>query len=75
MRDLSFVENLENVMIIWERVRFDDGVAVSWEKSYDKGKTWQAIEHPFKSIPFVMFESNKQITEIVRVKWEEKREL
>jgi hypothetical protein len=75
MRDLSFVENLENVVIVWERVGFNNGIAVSWEKSYDKGETWQPVEHCHKSIPFVLFKHNKETTEITRVKWEEKREL
>jgi hypothetical protein len=37
----------------WERVRFDCNKAVSWQKSFDHGKTWVDVEWWGGEIPFV----------------------
>lgn len=58
-------------IVIWERVRFEAGEAVSWERSMDKGKTWEPIHWPFGPLPFVLFNPGKDITEVVRVLREE----
>lgn len=37
---------------IWERVGFSKGEAVTWERSFDRGKTWEPVNWPSKP-PFI----------------------
>ena len=61
----------EEKIIVWERVRFKDDKPVSWERSLDKGETWETIHWPFGELPFVLFNPNPDVTEFVSVKWEQ----
>jgi len=38
---------------IWERVLFRGQEPVTWERSFDNGKTWQMVAWPFWRLPFV----------------------
>jgi hypothetical protein len=56
---------------IWERIRFKNSEAISWERSLDKGKTWEPVHWLFKTqLPFILMNRDDDITEIVAVKWE-----
>jgi hypothetical protein len=56
---------------VWERVTFEKGEPTKWERSMDKGKTWEAIHWPFGPLPFVLFNAGAGITSVTRVLREE----
>ena len=37
---------------ILEKVAFKDGKAVSWERSWDDGQTWETVDWPRNELPF-----------------------
>ena len=47
---------MEDYIKIWERVRFNGGEAVSWERSFD-GKNWEDVQWPTEiKLPFIRFD-------------------
>jgi len=61
---------MNQFVTIWERVRFKDGEAISWERSMDKGKTWEPIHWAFGPLPFVLI-SDQNVVEVIRLLREE----
>jgi hypothetical protein len=55
---------------VWERIRFKDGHAVTWERSYDEGKTWKPVEHHYEHPPFILFNPSAEVQEMIRVIYE-----
>ena len=46
---------MTDVMQVWERVRFHNGKAVHWSRSFDSGRTWAPVQWPWGELPFVTF--------------------
>lgn len=38
---------------IFERIRFRNGKAVYWSRSFDSGRTWDPVQWPWGELPFV----------------------
>lgn len=38
---------------IWERIKFIGRDAISWERSFDAGRTWEPVLWPLKDLPFI----------------------
>ena len=55
---------------VWERVRFKDSEPISWERSMDKGKTWESIHWPFGKLPFVLAHRDNNVIEVAQVSLE-----
>lgn len=53
---------------ILERVRFKGQAALTWERSFDGGQTWEDVIHGLPYIPFVRLDrSGPKNIEVIRV--------
>ena len=50
---------------IWEKIGFNDGKAVSWERSLDDGKTWEYVNWPGNEIPFMVINPTPELLYII----------
>lgn len=53
---------------IWERIWFSKNEAVKWEKSFDKGKTWEQVNWPGEKLPFVLF-NPAEVDYVIEKSW------
>ena len=53
---------------IWERVKFLGWKAISWERSFDAGRTWEQVPWPLKDLPFVRCVFYDNADEVVTTK-------
>jgi hypothetical protein len=53
---------------VWERIGFRKGEAVTWERSYDKGKTWQDVNWPGEKLPFVVLNPTEGLAWVIEVR-------
>ena len=57
-----------NTIEMWERIGFKNGEAVTWERSYDEGKTWSNVEWYGDKLPFIFFGAWKEEVEYVQTR-------
>lgn len=56
---------------VWERIWFEKGEPTKWERSMDKGKTWETIHWPFGQLPFILCNPSDELAYVIHVKREE----